>query len=256
MKTIFYFWFIFSAVAILVPLKSYGQSVPPEKTFIKQNFIWYRYQNRLIFSDKWELVSHIDDRRFLNKEHLQHTWVFRTQPFYHINEKLSVSQGYVLFLQSPHDPESESRLMVPEHRPFQEMLIKNDIGKISIRHRYRLEERFFRKNDGTQLLDGYNFNWRFRYQLQAQKKLFDIDDHTAVHFRIAQELMLNFGKRIIYNSFDQNRLSAAFYINLSKYFDLEAGYTHWFQQRADGKSYFNRHILRITLSHNIDLRKN
>jgi hypothetical protein len=168
---------------------------------------------------------------------------------------VAVSQSYVFFLQSPHDPESESRLMVPEHRPFQEVIIKNDLGLFVIRHRYRLEERFFRNNDGEQLLPGYNFNWRLRYQFQAQRKLFDIDDNMSVHFRIAEELMVNFGKNIVYNIFDQSRFSAAFFINLNKYFDLEAGYSYWFQQRANGQSFFNRHILRLALSHTVDFRK-
>ncbi|MDQ3395284.1 MAG: DUF2490 domain-containing protein [Bacteroidota bacterium] len=229
--------------------------ISTEKSLINQNLMWYRYQNRLIFSDKWEWHSHIDNRRFLDHGHRQHTWVFRTQPFYNISNKVAVSQSYVFFLQSPHDPESESRLMVPEHRPFQEAIIKNDLGKVLIRHRYRLEERFFRKNDGEQLLPGYNFNWRLRYQFQAQRRLFDIDDDTSVHFRIAEELMVNFGKNIVFNTFDQNRFSAAFYINLNKYIDLEAGYSHWFQQRANGQSFFNRHILRLALSHTVDFRK-
>lgn len=232
-----------------------GQNLPPQKNLITQYLVWYRYQNRIILSDKWEWQNHIDDRRFLNHGHRQHTWVFRTQPFFNVSNKLAISQSYVFFLQSPHDPESESRLMVPEHRPFQEAIIKNDLGKVIIRHRYRLEERFFRRNDGIRLLPGYNFNWRLRYQFQAQRKLFNLSKENAVHFRIAEELMVNFGKRIIYNTFDQSRFSAAFLFNISKNMDLETGYSHWYQQRADGRSFFNRHIFRVALLHNIDLRK-
>jgi len=77
----------------------------------------------------------------------------------------------------------------------------------------------------------------------------------SVHFRLAEELMVNFGKNIVYNIFDQSRFSAAFFINLNKYFDLEAGYSYWFQQRANGQSFFNRHILRLALSHTVDFRK-
>ncbi|CAN5428273.1 hypothetical protein BH23BAC1_BH23BAC1_18030 [soil metagenome] len=235
--------------------RGHGQNLAQQKNLITQTHVWYRYQNRIIFNEKWEWQNHIDNRRFLDHGHRQHTWVVRIQPFYNVSNKLAVSQSYVFFLQSPHDPESDNRLMVPEHRPFQEAIIKNDLGKVIIRHRYRLEERFFRRNDGVQLLPGYNFNWRLRYQFQAQRILFYYFKENAVHFRIAEELMVNFGKRIIYNTFDQSRFSAAFLFNLNKNMDLETGYSHWFQQRMDGRSFFNRHILRVALLHNIDLRK-
>jgi hypothetical protein len=68
--------------------------------------------------------------------------------------------------------------------------------------------------------------------------------------------MVNFGKSILYNTFDQSRFSAAFLINIYKNMDLETGYSHWYQQRADGRSFFNRHIFRVALLHNIDMRKN
>jgi hypothetical protein len=65
--------------------------------------------------------------------------------------------------------------------------------------------------------------------------------------------MINFGKNIVFNTFDQNRLSAGFYFNLNEFFDLEVGYSHWYQQRSNGQSFDNRHILRLALSHTIDL---
>lgn len=244
-----------SLTVILLPSgKIFSQDNPLEKTNINQTMVWYRYQNRLLFSDKWEWHSHIDNRRFLDHGHLQHTWVFRTQPFFNISDKLAVSLSYVFFLQSPQDPENKSRLMVPEHRPFQEIVIKNDLGKFLIRHRYRLEERYFRKHGGDQLLPGYNFNWRLRYQFQAQRKLFNWGEGKTIHLRLAEEIMINFGKSIVYNTFDQNRLSAALYMNFNRYFDVEAGYSHWFQQRADGKSFYNRHILRLAINHTVDLK--
>ncbi|MFN6947169.1 MAG: DUF2490 domain-containing protein, partial [Cytophagaceae bacterium] len=213
-----------------------------------------RYHNKITLSDKWEWQTHLDERRFMNPNVRHHTLI-RTQPFYHLSDKIALSQGFVYSLQHAHDPLSKSELIVPELRPFQEVLVKNDLGRVQIRHRYRLEERFFQNHDGFKIAEGHNFNWRARYQFQAQRRMFRIDDTRNVYFRIAEEIMLNFGESIEYNIFDQNRFSAAFYINLNQNFDLEAGYSHWYQQLRDGKTFFNRHIYRITLFHNIDWRR-
>lgn len=231
-----------------------AQTNPQQKRLIPQYHGWYRYQNKILFSDKWEWHSHIDNRRVLSADHLTHSWVFRTQPFFNISSKFSISQGYAFFLQSLNELDKENTLMVPEQRPFQEILIKNDLGKTAIRHRYRLEERFIRKHNGVNLTEGYRFNWRLRYQFQLQRSLFRLQEDKFVHLRLADEIMVNFGEQIIYNTFDQNRFSAAFIINLHSNFDFEAGYSHWFQQRPDGASFINRHIFRVSIFHNIDLR--
>ena len=47
---------------------------------------------------------------------VQHQLVFRTNLDRRILDDINVSLGFVVFLQSPNDPESESTLMVPELR--------------------------------------------------------------------------------------------------------------------------------------------
>ncbi|MFN6946836.1 MAG: DUF2490 domain-containing protein [Cytophagaceae bacterium] len=233
----------------------YAQQQTFQRSNINQELFWLRYHNKTILSEHWEWQTHLDDRRWFSPNQKRHHLLIRTQAFYHITKKISISQGFVYALQHPQDPKSTSDLIVPEYRPFQEIVINNDLGKVIIRHRYRLEERFVHKSTKTELSDGFNFNWRLRYQFQAQKRLIKLDETRGIHFRVAEEIMLNYGKNIEHNIFDQSRFSAAFLLNLNKNFDFEVGYSHWYQQQRDGKTFFNRHIYRLTIFHSIDLRR-
>jgi Protein of unknown function (DUF2490) len=72
--------------------------------------------------------------------------------------------------------------------------------------------------------------------------------------KIAEEIMVNAGEHIVYNSFDQNRIYFALEKGLAKGFSAELGYLYWFQQRSSGNQYFERDIMRFTLYHKIKLK--
>ena len=82
----------------------------------------------------------------------------------------------------------------------------------------RLEERWRRKiKDADELADGYNFNYRIRYnfffQVPITKKAYEKGSLTYV---FNDELMINFGDQIVYNYFDQNRFLPALIIFSAK----------------------------------------
>lgn len=243
-------FFSFSATSV------FGQT-KARKNVDQQQLMWFRYFNKLTFSDRWQVNTQFEERAFF-APWKQHTFVSRIQLIYKLNSTVSVSQGFVNFLQSPHDPESPSKFVVPELRPYQEVIIKNDMGKkLKVTHRYKIEERFFKNNDPKteQLLSGYTFNFRVRYLFQVQLPLFNLTENKPLRLVLSDEIMVNFGESIVNNAFDQNRFTAGLAYDLNKNFGLEIDYINWFQQRASGKDYYNRHITRFTLYHNIDLSK-
>jgi Protein of unknown function (DUF2490) len=65
--------------------------------------------------------------------------------------------------------------------------------------------------------------------------------------------MLNAGKIIIHNQFDQNRIYLAIEQELNKTFSLELGYLNSYQQRSNGYQFYDRNIMRFTLYHKIKL---
>ena len=121
----------------------------------------------------------------------------------------------------------------------------------------RLEERWRRKiKDADELADGYNFNYRIRYnfffQVPVTKKAYEKGSFTFV---LNNELMINFGDQIVYNYFDQNRFFTGFNYFFSKNTSLQFGYLNVFQQLPAGNKYKIMNGARIFFFQNLDLRK-
>lgn len=223
------------------------------KQVTKQSLYWIRYYNQLSINKKWTWHNEFEDRRFFENNQ-QHHFIVHSRLHYKFLKNADISFGLTYSLQSPQDPNSTSVLVVPEIRPVQEINYSNPISKkLTIQHRIRIDERFIHKNDSKVLLDGYDFNFRIRYRLQASYKLSKEESKTPTTLKLADELMVNAGNRIVYNQFDQNRIYAGIEQGLSKNFAVELGYLHWYQQRASGYQFFDRDIIRLTIYHKIKL---
>jgi PIN domain nuclease of toxin-antitoxin system len=179
----------------------------------------------------------------------------RTQGRYTLDEQIQAGIGFTYALQYPQDHRSKSDLVVPELRGQQDITLKQTIGKASLNHRYMIEERFIRKVQEQELLPGYIFNFRFRYRLQAEIQLLKKEVQN-LGLVLYDEAMLNLGKSIVKNVFDQNRIYAGLKWGVLPSWAVEAGYLHWFQQRASGSDFFSRDIARLSIYHKITLVKN
>ncbi len=103
------------------------------------------------------------------------------------------------------------------------------------------------------LLDGYDFNVRFRYRLQASYQLRDEKAKMPTTIKVFDELMINVGNTILYNQFDQNRIYIGIEQGLHQNLSIELGYLYWYQQKASGYQFFDRDIIRFTIYHKIKL---
>jgi hypothetical protein len=129
---------------------------------------------------------------------------------------------------------------------------------LSIDHRYKAEGRFFHNVNSmlTELDDGYQYgNLRFRYRLQFLYPLIKFNAVRSLRIKVGDELMVNLGKDIVHNFFDQNRLFAVLNLVISPAITLEAGYINWFQQQKSGVDYYNRDILVFALHHSIETKR-
>ena len=57
------------------------------------------------------------------------------------------------------------------------------------------------------------------------------------------------------NVFDQNRIYTAIQYKINASCAFEVGYMNWFQQQKSGTDFYNRDILRLSIFHTIDLKK-
>ena len=236
----------FSLFLILLNFQAKGQ-----KNLSHQSLYWLRYYNQLNINKKWAWHNEIEDRRFF-KGNTQHHLIIHSRLHYNIFNNAEIGFGLTYSLQSPQDPNSTTGMVVPELRPVQEITLSNPLSnKLTLQQRLRIDHRFIHRNDGTVLLDGYNYNLRFRYRLQANIQLNKDDATNTTTLKLADELMINAGSRIIYNQFDQNRIYAGLEQGLRKNISVELGYLHWYQQNSSGFQFFERDIIRLTLNHKI-----
>jgi Protein of unknown function (DUF2490) len=227
---------------------TFGQT----KNITTQSLYWTRYYNQLSIGKSWVWHNEIDNRTFFEKNKHHHL-IMHTHLHYKVIPTADVALGFTYSRQSPHDPNSNSTLVTPEIRPFQEINLTQNLSKrLAIGQRLRIDERFIHKNNGKELIDGYDFNVRFRYRLQATVTFGD-QKHRIKAFKLFDEIMLNSGSTIVLNPFDQNRIYTAFELGLNKYFSTELGFMYWHQQRSTGYQFFNRNILRLTMYHRLSV---
>ncbi|QBN18651.1 DUF2490 domain-containing protein [Flavobacterium nackdongense] len=222
-----------------------------EKNVDHQSLLWTRYYNILTLNDKWTVHSEFDNRIFLNpvKENL---YEFRIQGRFKMNPEIELGAGFAYFSTATQDPEIQPDFNLPEYRGQQDLIWKQEFKNFSLQQRFQVEERFFQNANKEELLPGTTFFWRFRYRIQGDYTFWK-KEHQFLKAIIYDELMINGGKNIIKNTFDQNRIYAALHYGVNKNIAIELGYLKSFQQRASGVDYFDRDIIRFTFFHKIYL---
>lgn len=181
--------------------------------------------------------------------------IVRAGPMYYLSDdvRLTAAYAYVHFFPAP----GHANIGLPEHRPWQQVQWFVRGSKARLMQWVRLEERFRRKalND-NELGDGYHFNWRIRYNfalfIPITKKRFE---SGGLQFLANDEMMVNFGKTIVYNHFDQNRFFVGLVYQLNKHAQLHGGYMNLYQQLATGNQFRDQHTVRVFYFHNLDFRK-
>jgi hypothetical protein len=224
------------------------------KNITQLDQLWLAYNNQTRLSDKWGLWG---DFHLRTRDHLftdLSATIARVGIMYYLNDVTKVTAGYAYVTNYP--IEGTLRVNQPEHRPWQQIQWNTKNAKTRMMQWIRLEERYRKNitNDST-LGTGYNFNFRLRYNFWYEIP-FSLQPTPASKwsFVINDELHINFGKQIVYNYFDQNRLFVGFKYNTSKTDNVQFGYMNQFIQLGAGNRYRNIDAARIFYFHNLDLR--
>ena len=225
-----------------------------QKTVTSQGLVWYYYVQNLKINDRFSVQSDIQERHFIGPAK-QSQFIVRSNFKTLIASNWDVGVGLAFSLSNT-DPTVAYSLETPEIRPHIEFNNKQKLKHVFISHRYRLETRVYHNTSGRDLAKGFSFgNMRFRYQFGVDFLLNKPkDEKNAWKLRLADEVMLNFGSKIKYNLFDQNRAYVTLQYAPIQVVAFEIGYLHLFQQRAAGDKYFSRHILRLGIVNNINIK--
>jgi hypothetical protein len=226
-----------------------------QKQIITQEQTWFGYISQFRIADKWSVTADTHLRTKNNFHQDLSTGVLRAGIIYHLNDAVHLAAGHAFFNAFPAD--GHAKTSRPEHRPWQQVQWLTRYSKLRLQQRLRLEERFRRKvKDEDELDNGYNFNYRARYQIMLSYPLSKQPFYArTLSLYGGQELLLNFGKQIVYNALDHNRLHLGLTYHFNKDDNLQLGYLNIFQQQSSGVRYRMVHVARIYFHHQFDLRK-
>jgi hypothetical protein len=216
--------------------------------------LWTGYFNQTRFNKRLGLWMDVQLRTKEDFVNDLSTLIIRPGITYYLNDATKLTAGYAYIRHYP--AENHKNVAMPEHRPWQQIQWHTKYPRVRTMQYLRLEERYRRNilNDST-LAKGHNFNFRVRYSFLLQVPLTNRDIRRGDFSFIANdEVHLNFGEKVVYNYFDQNRFFAGFAYHLNPHDNLQFGYMNLFQQQASGNRYRSIHAARIFYFHNLDLR--
>lgn len=227
-----------------------------QKIIAEEEQFWTGYFNQTRFNNKWGIWADVHIRTKENFFNNLSQIVVRPGITYYLSNDLKLTAGYAYINHFPAD--NHKNISQPEHRPWQQLQFHSKYPRIKLMQWVRLEERFRRKilNDDA-LADGYNFNFRLRYNILSQFAL-----NRKIPFKpgsfsfvLSNELFINAGREITYNVYDQNRFFAGFHYHVNTHDNLQFGYMNLYQQQAAGNKYRNLQVARVFYFHQLDLRK-
>jgi len=79
--------------------------------------------------------------------------------------------------------------------------------------------------------------------------------NQALSVKTGDEILLNAGKSIVHNVFDQNRIFVSLNYQFSNNLSAEAGYMNAYQERSSGTQFNNSNIYRFSIFHKLKLYK-
>jgi hypothetical protein len=233
-----------AAVALVLSGEAPAQST---RTVTRNDMVWFAYFGKYQLNEKKSIYFDFGLRR---KDWLNN-WsqvLFRPGVTYALNERISFTAGVAYF--SSYAP----TYVRPEWRGWQQVLVSEKIGRVTINQRVRAEQRFNKKVMNNEVTDDFSYNNRFRYQLNVQLPLTRSSAKRQVYINLADEVMLNCGKIITSNYFDQNRASAGLGLKWNNAFNVTASYMKLFQQKAVN-TYESDNVITVNIYHTLWSKK-
>ena len=176
---------------------------------------WLIYIGSKKLEGKWNLHNEIQYRNYDAIGDLEQL-LLRTGIGYNLSENNNnLLLGYGFIKSENYAANGLDKITVNEHRIFQQFTSKQKVGKLSLTHRYRFEQRFVESD----------FKARFRYFLAFKLPFKGTEEAPSKYYLSAyNEIFLNTKSSV----FDRNRVYGGLGYQLNKNVRLEAGYMNQF----------------------------
>ncbi|MFN7117408.1 MAG: DUF2490 domain-containing protein [Saprospiraceae bacterium] len=227
------------------------------RQYTNNNNAWIMYFGTHKFADKWSLHLEAQFRRHQLVTNPQQL-LLRTGINYHLNPQAMLTLGYCFVETYPYG-DFPVRATFPENRIWEQLQLKNQVGRFEWISRFRLEQRWsnlpvlqeniYEPGDAV-----YTNRFRLLNRFSLPFKGKTIED-KSLYLSVYDEFMINFGKNVGLNIMDQNRAYAAIGYKIPKVGRLELGYMNQLIFKGDGIKVENNHTLQAGLSCAIDFKK-
>jgi hypothetical protein len=225
--------------------------IAPPKTLDFNGHSWFSYSGDHPVSGPWGL--HFDTQ--WRRSDLGATWQqYQIRPGlnYQPSESLLVTLGYVYTRTYPYG-DNPVRAAFPEHRMYQQALIRHSKESVRFQHRIRLEQRFVEYPSPQPVT--WTYQNRFRYLVKADlplKRRADgsVEWYIPVYDEIVIGIPPNYGAR----PFDQNRVFAGFGRSVGG-LNVEFGYLNQFLGQRNGRVFESNHTMFFTATSSLPLTK-
>jgi len=222
-----------------------------QKQIDEHSLFWLGSVNNIRFNEHWGLNADFHFRTF---DFLSHPYGFivRGRGDYYFNENLTAGIGYghmwTAALTVPGAPFSN------ENRITEQVQLNSEKGRFSISNRWRLEQRWQQKIVNKEKTGDYRFTVRPRYAISFIYSPFK--NPILPSFTNYNEFMIQFGKEVVYNTFDQLRLSFGIRQTLTTQLNIDLNYMYVYQQQSGGNQYVRAHALRLFINYSGGWKKN
>ncbi|MFN5169194.1 MAG: DUF2490 domain-containing protein [Cyclobacteriaceae bacterium] len=210
-----------------------------QKQVVTQNQIWFGYMTSTRLSTRyawWNDTHLVPSGFFVLRTGLTRNWE---------NASLTAGYAFLLLPKSPQDLSLERK----EHRPWAQLQGTFPLANgFSLTQRIRYDARFRQRVVGDEFLDEYSFVNRVRFMISIRKFIRVSDGSKWRPFvSLNNEILVNFGKEVTFNSFDQNRISLMLGVQRAN-LQWQVGYMSRFVQVLP-QQFINNNTLVVWVTH-------
>lgn len=231
---------LFTYIAAIILLASSGASAQTKSKEVNyQSHFWTSINSTVRLTNRWGFIAdaHLRRTNFMADPNF---YFLRLGANYWLKDNITATLGAATMWVAPTTPNWQH--FAREKRLYLQLQSVSKAGKLGILQRLRTEYRWQEKIANDSFTGNYKFSNRIRYLLSVQIPVFANPWYPSLV--LSDELLMQFGKEIVYNTFDQNRAFIGIKQSISKSLSFDLGYIQVFQQKTSGYQYDQNNTFR------------
>jgi hypothetical protein len=215
---------------------------------------WFAILTRFQLNDKWSVSNELHERTgaFM---HTQGQFLFRPSIDFHLNQQVELTVGSTFVHVSPYAPYSLP-IARNENNLWEQIILKNTIGKVRFLHRFRQEHRWINhieNTNGEPKIEGNDFANRFRYRLILNVDLFKFKKNQQALFLSAwDEIWIAQSKNLAPADFNRNWFYLGLGYAINQNTNIQAGFLQQYDKVAANAN-ISTAVLQLTFVKNFQL---